>query len=112
MIERMGGGAQRERQEEPRHHPLRLRRNEKHTAKKHAVSGEHPGFVRYLSGVAFRGLLRRDDPSDDLARGSVRNASMVGSRPSACGGQALDLLQATQHAAARLLAGEFLGLRM
>ena len=48
----MGAGAQRERQDELRHHPLRLRRNEKRTAEKHAASGEHPGFVRCLSGLA------------------------------------------------------------
>ena len=46
----MGAGAQRERQDELRHHPLRLRRNEKRTAEKHAASGGHPGFVRCLSG--------------------------------------------------------------
>ena len=40
-------------EEEPRHHPLRLRRNEKRRAEKHAASGERPGFVRCLSGVAF-----------------------------------------------------------
>jgi hypothetical protein len=49
----MGAGAQRERRDALRHHPLRLRRNEKLTAKKHAASGVHPGFVRCLSGVAF-----------------------------------------------------------
>ena len=43
-----------------RHHPLRLRRNEKRTAGKHAASGEHPGFVRCLSGPAF-GDERRGD---------------------------------------------------
>lgn len=47
----MGAEAQREGQEELRHHPLRLRRNEKLTAKKHAASGERPGLVRCLFGV-------------------------------------------------------------
>ncbi len=51
----MGAGAQRKRQDELRHHPLRLRRNENSQPKKAAVSGAHPGFVRYLSGVAFGG---------------------------------------------------------
>jgi hypothetical protein len=32
---------------------LRLRRNERRTAGKRAASGEHPGFVRCLSGFAF-----------------------------------------------------------
>ena len=41
-----------ERRDELRHHPLRLRRNEKRTAGKHAASGEHPGFVRCLFGLA------------------------------------------------------------
>ena len=49
----MGAEAQREKLSEPRHHPLRLRRNENRRAKKHAASGEHPVFVRYLSGVVF-----------------------------------------------------------
>ncbi len=49
----MGAGAQCEKQDSLRHHPLRLRRNEKREAGKHAVSGAHPGFVRCLSGVAF-----------------------------------------------------------
>ena len=49
----MGAGARRERQDSRRHHPLRLRRNEKHGAGKRAASGEHPGFVRRLSGLAF-----------------------------------------------------------
>jgi len=49
----MGAEAQREGQDELRHHPLRLRRNEKRTAKKRAAFGAHPGFVRCLSGVAF-----------------------------------------------------------
>ncbi len=49
----MGAGAQRERQDSQRHHPLRQGRNEKHGAGKHAASGEHPGFVRRLSGLAF-----------------------------------------------------------
>jgi hypothetical protein len=46
----MGAEAQREGQDELRHHPLRLRRNETTQPKKAAVSGEHPGFVRCLSG--------------------------------------------------------------
>jgi len=49
----MGAEAQREGQEELRHHPLRLLRNENSQPKKAAVSGAHPGFVRCLSGVAF-----------------------------------------------------------
>ena len=46
----MGAEAQREGQDELRHHPLRLRRNETAQPKKAAASGEHPGFVRCLSG--------------------------------------------------------------
>ena len=33
--------------------PCASRRNERSTAEKHPVSGEHPGFVRCLSGFAF-----------------------------------------------------------
>lgn len=36
-----------------RHHPLRQRRNEKRRPEKRVASGEHPGFVRCLSGFAF-----------------------------------------------------------
>jgi hypothetical protein len=49
----MGTGARREGQDVQRHHPLRLRRNEKRRAEKRVASDEHPGFVRCLSGVAF-----------------------------------------------------------
>ena len=49
----MGAGGQRERQDSRRHHLLRLRRNEKRRAKKHAASGVRPAFVRCLSGEAF-----------------------------------------------------------
>ncbi len=52
-MEKWEPGARREQQDEPRHHPLRLRRNEKRRAEKRAASGMHPGFVRCLSGVAF-----------------------------------------------------------
>ena|SRR5450631_752407 len=34
--------------------PCASRRNERSTAEKHAVSGEHPGFVRCLSGLRTR----------------------------------------------------------
>jgi hypothetical protein len=47
------GGAVRKAKLGGRHHPLRLRRNERRGAEKHAASGERPGFVRCLSGLAF-----------------------------------------------------------
>jgi hypothetical protein len=63
----MGSGAQCERQEERRHHPLRLRRNERRKAEKGVASGECPGFVRCLSGLAF-----------DISSKVVRSRSAVG----------------------------------
>jgi len=50
-MEKMGARARREQQDEPRHHPLRLRRNEKRRAEKRVASGVHPAFVRCLSGL-------------------------------------------------------------
>jgi hypothetical protein len=55
----MGAEAQREGQEELRHHPLRLRRNENSQPKNAAASGEHPGFVRCLSGIGSKVVLAR-----------------------------------------------------
>ena len=51
----MGAAAQRERQDELRHHPLRLRRNESAQLKNTPASGEHPGFVRSLVRHPFEG---------------------------------------------------------
>src|SRR5271170_1014337 len=64
-----------------RHHPLRLRRNEKRTAGKHAASGEYPGFVRCLSGLAS-GIRSR----------AVRSRSAVGFAAIADGGDRDDVL--------------------
>ena len=55
----MGAAAQREKQDELRHHPLRLRRNEKRKAEKRVASGEHPGFVRCLFGLGSMVVLAR-----------------------------------------------------
>lgn len=108
----MGAGARREKQVRKRHHPLRLRRNENSQLKKAAASGEHPGFVRCLSGVAF-GVCSGGRPSDNLARGAAQESINGGQqRRLLAPWQALDLLQATQYTTARFLAGEFLGLRM
>jgi len=52
-MEKWDLGPQREGRDERRHHPLRLRRNEKLTAKKHVASGAHPGVVRCLSALVF-----------------------------------------------------------
>ena len=65
----MGTGARRERQDVLRHHPLRLRRNEKRRAEKHAASDEHPGFVRCLSGRC--GPASGDERRGDLIQGTV-----------------------------------------
>ena len=69
----MGVGARRERQDSQRHHPLRLRRNERRTAEKHAASGERPGFVRCLSGLAF-------DIVSMVVRGGWRSSRGAGFR--------------------------------
>ncbi len=71
----MGAGGQREGQDERRHHPLRLRCNEKRTVEKRVAFGEHPGFVRCLSGLAS-GVRSR----------AVRSRSAVGFAAVANGG--------------------------
>jgi len=55
----MGAGAQPERQDSPRHHPLRQAAQRKRRAGKRVAPGERPGLVRCLSGLGSMVVLAR-----------------------------------------------------